>query len=159
MVNKLKPAFTLFSIGLFILFAVASFGPDNSTNTEIAINECLDKPEVSGILYVIIYHKDKSGAPIPFANGRLYIAHQKVLNPNVDCHYTVVPNQVDFITDIDGKYTYSIPFTHNCDKDLNRIQLAFDKTSSFTAVNQVKVAYYATTSIIFNAISQKLDDL
>src|SRR6185503_4502659 len=124
---KLKPVLAIVAIGLFMLFALATGAPDDSTNTEVAITDCMLKPDADGILYVIINFNDKSGAPISFANGRLYITHQDVLYVGSKCQYATSHDQIDFITDVNGKYTYSIPFSHNNSKDLNRVQLAFDK--------------------------------
>ena len=159
MKNKLKGILSLATIGLFLLFTLATGKPDDSTNTKVAITDCMDQPEVNGILQIVINFKDKSGTPISFYNGRLYISHQDVFSLSETCQYSTTYDQVDFITDVNGKYTYSIPFSHNNTKDLYRVQLAFDDTSTYAAFNQVKVAFYSTTNLTFNAVSQRLVDL
>ncbi len=157
MQNKLKSDFSILAIILFIIIGGVTF-PEKSTNTTVDASGCMDKPPVSGTVQVVVNHKDKSGAAIPFATGRLYITEQNIYDTQT-CTFSVVHDQFNFTTNVNGRFVYSKPFSHDNSKDLIRFQVSLDKTDIFNSYNAVKVAYYSTTNVTFNAISAKLEGL
>lgn len=105
--------------------ALASFGPDASTNTTVAIKDCEEKPATQVKLEISVrFIWGESGLPVKQAFGSLFISHQKVIN-NEECTYTVdFVTIVDYITDDEGNFNYVGPtWTHDNSQDLIRVEI------------------------------------
>jgi hypothetical protein len=121
---RLKTILSILTIGLFLLFALASEFLDESTNTTVEVPDCKSDGPVSGQLYVEINYVNLENDPVPFADGTLFITHQKVNSDS--CTFEVVLNLViPFELDAQGKFIYEGPsWTHDNTGDLFRVQVS-----------------------------------
>jgi len=161
MQNNVKPVISLLTIGLFLLFALASFGPDASTNTTVAIKDCKPKPQVSGFLRVNISYKDKSGGdPIQGVGGRIFIANQTVIDEE-DCEFETISSTHHFLTGSDGTYSYvGDEYFHDNAQDLHRIEIVFEKNAFFEEYRPpVQVEKYNSATFHFNCVGKRLNAL
>ncbi|MEP6646988.1 MAG: hypothetical protein ABJC12_07855 [Saprospiraceae bacterium] len=147
-------------IGFFIFIAFASVGPDGSTNTSVAISNCMHMPDFNGVITVNVTFKQKTGEPIFGANGRLYLVDQET-NPNFPCEiFTGSTSQQDFITNASGQYTFTgFQIHHNNSEDLVRVEVVIDKSSSYTGCRIVQVNKYNNVLFNFNCVGLKLEEL
>ena len=155
----MKPIISLLSIAVFLAIALAT-GPDASTNTTVAISNCMDKPQVSGIVKVNVSFNKSDGTPIPLANGRIYITDQNVLSTSA-CDFAASSDQVDFITGPDGKYSYAgDEYSHDNSEDLLRVEVVLFKSGSFEECKPaVQVGKYNNYTFNFNCTGKSLADL
>ena len=155
----LKPVISFLSIAFFLVIALAT-GPDASTNTTVAISNCMAKPQVSGIVKVNVSYNKIDGTPIPLANGRIYITDQKVFSIE-ECLFSTSHDQVDFVTGSDGKYSYAgDEYSHDNSEDLLRVEVIFFKSGSFDECKPaVQVGKYNNYNFNFNCTGKSLADL
>jgi hypothetical protein len=145
MQNKAKPILSMIAIGVFLIMAAASFGPDSSTNTTVAIKDCMDKAPFQGKLKVTIKVEDTS----VYVTGRLFISHQKVRQDT--CEFDVVwsANELIAIPNGSGMYVYEgIDFIHDNSEDLFRVQVHLS-ASDGTFLDQTMVQKYQTADFHF----------
>lgn len=110
----------MIAIGVFLLLATSSFGPDASTNTSVAIKDCKEQAPILGKLKVTINIDDTSYN----YTGRLIMSHQKV-RPDT-CDYDIVWNVNQEILIARGTkiYVYDGPeWIHDNSEDLFRVQI------------------------------------
>jgi hypothetical protein len=146
-------------IGGFVLFATATaLGPETSTNTTVAIKDCMEKPVVMNNFTVFVHYKEKSGAPIPGATGSVFITQQKV-NPDT-CTFMAFAYVDDLYTDGNGQFvTQGIPFVHNNSEDLWRVEVLIDMSENFNGGRKVEVVKYPGNSVIISMVGLRLNDL
>ena len=159
MENKVRSVFSLGMIVGFMFFAMATaFGPDQSTNTTVAIKDCMDKPPLSGNFVVFIHYKDKSGVPIPNATGTVFLTQQEV-KPD-SCKFRAFTYIQDLFTDGNGQFvTQGIFFEQKNSEDLWRVEVSIDKSAFFNGVKKVDVVKYPETSKVISLVGLRLDDL
>ncbi|MFZ1677924.1 MAG: hypothetical protein WBP41_20820 [Saprospiraceae bacterium] len=153
MENKLKAILSALCIGLFIVFALASEFLDESSNTQVQLSNCVEKPSFSGNLSVDIEYLYDDGSPNDGAFGRLVITEQLV-DDTSGCHYITQQRlRVDFTTNNQGKYTVTnIPFIHHNAEDLFRIDVDFptDREDDYQGFQQVEVLKYTDSHCIIH---------
>src|SRR5690242_7308956 len=150
--NILKPIYSLIALALFLVFALASFGPDESSNATVAISNCNDQPGVTGELHVNVYFhfKQGQGAQIP---GSIFITHQKV-KPD-SCVFEVLYNEtIAFETDMSGHYSYvGQVWFHDNSEDLFRVEVKIKTNQSIPFYyREVKVLKYANSDFSFDGL-------
>lgn len=147
-------------IGLFLLAAMASFGPDDSTNTTVAISNCQSKPHVDGSILVKIHYTDKMGTPIPNITGSIFLTEQKV-KPDTTCTFTSLTYSTDVATDASGDFISSVyNYSFDNSEDLWRVEVNMPQTAFYTACKEVKVFKYGGDNIItFNCVVKRLNEL
>ncbi|HUR31486.1 MAG TPA: hypothetical protein VMZ69_08625 [Saprospiraceae bacterium] len=157
--NKLRPIFSLVTMIIFLMLALGSFGPDQSTNTTVAIKDCEVKPPVSGTLRVNVHLQEKSGASIANATGTLFLTQQEV-KPDETCTFTSFTFVEPIATDNNGNWIYgNHPFTHDNSQDLWRAEVVITKTAIFTECRVVKVIYYPGSQINVKCVVKRLNEL
>ena len=156
---KLKPILSLITVCLFLIIAVASLGPDASTNTTVAISNCEAKPQFAGILTVDISYTNTEGQPISEAAGSIFINHQEV-NSNDDCTATTFNYVESLYTGPNGKYFYSgFEYFHDNSEDLHRIEVIIPKNALYTGCRQVQVQKYNSATFNFVCVGKRLNEL
>ncbi len=149
----IRPALCIATIGGFLLFAIASFGPDGSTNTTVAIKDCEVKPPVSVTLKIEVGLLSNDNFPVQGAEGVLFISHQKV-NANDECTYSVGgQQQISFLTNSQGKFNYTgSTWVHDNSEDLIRVELYLypHPTAGFFGDKRVQVSKYESGDFQFN---------
>jgi len=153
MQNKVKPVLSFIVIGIFLLIAIASFGPDTSTNTTVAIKDCEVKPAVQVQLKITIELDWEDGHnPVTGAFGKLFIVHQKV-NPDNTCTFFVESQQtIDFITGQDGTFTFvGNTWTHDNSEDLIRVEVyrSGSVIDLYGPNREMAVRYYSSGNFVF----------
>ena len=158
--KRIKNLFSLVTVILFIGIGLASFGPDGSTNTSVAIKDCEWKPEVENVLRINVSFTNTLGEPIPEAGGEIFIMHQQV-NPGDECTFQGFTDAIDLYTGPDGKFSYTSPFEHKHDnsEDLYRVEINIPNTALYTGCKQVQVLKYSAATFNFNCIGKRLSDL
>lgn len=148
----IRPAISLATIGVFLLFAMASFGPDESTNTTVAIKDCEVKPPVSVTLKIEVSLQSNDNFPVEGAEGILFISHQKV-NVNDECTFSVDgQQQISFVTNSQGKFNYTgSTWVHDNSEDLIRVELYLypHPTAGYFGDKRVQVTKYASGDFTF----------
>jgi len=158
MKNKLSSVFSLFIIGLFLLFAMASGGPDGSSNASVAISNCKEMPPVDVQLIVDISLKNKSGEPLNLVYGNLFVVNQAVKQDT--CAFEAFPEELEFYTDMSGKYSHhGITITHKNSEDLYRVEVFIPKTALYDEIRTVQVKKYDNAKFIFNLTAVRLSEL
>src|SRR5687768_2354289 len=107
MKSKLKACLSITSIIMFGLAAMASFGPDASTNTTVPISDCMPMPELPGTVNVTITYRNKDGTPIPNNPGRIYV-WQQFVETDGSCKPiagSTIPFYEDVYTDASGTFS------------------------------------------------------
>lgn len=160
MQKRIKSLFSLITVIFFIGIGLASIGPDESTNTTVAIKDCEWKPEVEGVLEINVSFMNTLGEPIPEAGGEIFITHQQV-NPGDECTFQGFTNALDLYTGPDGKFSYVSPFEfkHDNSEDLYRVEINIPKTALYTGCKQVQVLKYGAATFNFNCIGKRLNEL
>lgn len=147
-------------IAVFTFIAIASIGPDGSTNTSVAIKDCEVKPPVNVKLNINIdVHWERvgggTGNPVEGAFGKLFIVHQKV-NSNDDCTYVAdYTETIDFVCDQSGDYSFSgNTWLHDNAKDLIRVEclLIASALDGYGPQREVQVFTYDKGSFGFSFI-------
>ncbi len=148
----IRPAICLATIGVFLIMAMASFGPDASSNTTVAIKRCEEKPPVSLTLSISVTLKEEGSFPAIGEKGKLFISHQKVTNSE-ECIYAVESQEViDFTTDASGSFHYTgSTWTHDNSEDLIRVELNVEGGILYghDGVKEVKVEKYGSGTFYF----------
>jgi hypothetical protein len=148
----IRPALSIATIGLFLLFAMASFGPDGSTNTTVAIKDCEVKPPVSVTLKIEVGLLSFDNFPIEGAEGVLFISHQKV-NANDECTFAVDgQQQISFVTNSQGKFNYTgSTWVHDNSEDLIRVEIYLypHPSEGFVGYKDVEVKKYSSGDVKF----------
>ena len=159
MKNIVKPILSTITIGVFLVFAFASIGPDKSTNTSVAISNRMEKPEVAVQLTIDISFKNKAGEPIKEAFGSIFIVHQTV-KKDTTCTYDSYPEDLEFYTDMNGYYGHSgITLHHSNSEDLYRVEVVIPKTAIYNEVRKVQVLKYSNAAFTFNLTGIRLSEL
>lgn len=163
MENKLKAYLSIASIIVFGLAAMASFGPDPSTNTSVAISDCMSMPPISGNVSITISYKDKNGIPIPEAPGIVYIWRQEVTTDG-SCKVTALgltPLHEDIYTDANGNFVINgYPWTFDEKEELHRVEVIIEKTALYTGCRSVQVRKYGSgATFVFNCVGLRFTDL
>ncbi len=162
MKTKMKILFSIGALVLFGLFAMASFGPDTSTNTYVAIKDCKSEPAFSGNVTISISYKDKMGVPIPNATGRVYIWKQETTDDGT-CMPSGFTSPLDeeIFTDAAGNFFINgYPYTFDNSEDLHRVELVIDKTALRTGCREVQVRKYGSSATFtFNCVGLRLNEL
>ncbi len=156
----MKSILSFIIIGLFLLAAMSSFGPDKSTNTTVAISNCQSKPQILGTLAVKLNYTDKTGTPIPNITGSIFLTEQKV-NPDTTCTFTSHTYSIDVVTDALGSFISSgYNFNFDNAEDLWRAEVNMPQTAFYTACKEVKVVKYGGENLItFNCVVKRLNEL
>jgi hypothetical protein len=153
MENKMKAILSALCIGLFIVFALASELLDESSNTEVQLSNCVERPSFSGNLSVDIEYIFDPGFPNDGATGHLIITEQLVDDTST-CHYITQQRlSVDFTTNVQGKYTVNnIPFIHHNAEDLFRIDVDVpkDRDDDWQGFQEVQVLKYNDSHCIIH---------
>lgn len=160
MQNFVRSVFSFLIIGLFLMAALASFGPDESTNTTVAISNCQPKPHISGTMSVQIHYTDNMGTPIPNITGTIFLTEQKV-KPDTTCTFSTFTFPIDVVTDASGSY-FSTGYNYGFDnsEDLWRAEVNMPQTAFYTACKEVKVVKYGGEDLItFNCVVKRLNEL
>ncbi len=159
MKNKWKSLLSFLVIGLFMMMALASLGPDKSTNTTVAISNCQSRPAAQGHLVITIQITDQKGESIG-GSGKLFIVHQKVRS-DTTCTYDVILSLVhEFTVAYNDTYTYDGPdFIHDNSEDLFRVELILRATQLSDSYAEVKVIKYAQSTINFRPKVSTYDNL
>ena len=160
-----KPATSITAIFLFLFVALASLGPDASTNTTVALDptKCEEKPLINSGFSVHLVHKDKvTKLPIPNAPGELFWTFQKVVG--TECKYHVIKvDHLSFTTDAQGVFSYSSTATQMVDQlnaaDLIRVEVRMDETLIYEGANAIGVAYYGPGNFSFRTFSLRKNAL
>lgn len=151
--RRLRPLFSTVAIGIFIFLAFASFGPDGSTNTMVAISNCESKPPITVQVRVSVYIKDSDGLGVPGATGRIYAVHQKI-NSDTSCTFTHVTESGNFITGNDGLFQFEgQTFMHDNSQDLFRVEIVTDDGQNpyfYFGERETQVKYYDSGDFTFN---------
>lgn len=160
MQNKLKPVFSLITIGLFLLLALASGGPDASTNTTVAITDCEPRFQAAGTLKATISVMNTEGEPIAGANVIIFIVHQEVKPPGDDCTFNRISSTDSALTGTDGTYTYNgSEYFHDNSHDLHRVEVVILQTPLRTGYKEVQVQYYNSADFNFKCVVKRLNEL
>lgn len=148
----IRPTISMATIGVFVIMAMASFGPDGSTNTTVAIKNCEEKPPVNVTLKIHVELVSPPNVPVEGAEGVLFISHQKV-NADDECTFSVDgQQQISFVTNSQGKFNYTgSTWVHDNSEDLIRVELYLypHPTAGFFGYKGVKVTKYASGDFQF----------
>jgi len=162
MENKLRTFFSILTIGIFLLFGLASEGADRSTNTtvDIDVSKCMPKPTIiSNIDFTLIHRDRQTGLPIPFAKGEFFYTAQYVtLPPGPEgCKYDIIEvKHVSFTTDAQGRYNATFPSVSQANgADLVRGEIRMDETATYGPGRDLLVSYYGDASFYFQTLSLK----
>lgn len=151
---KMKQALTLISIGVFLMIALASLGPDGSTNTKVSIKDCMEKPAVQGKLRVDVTVLDTLGQPLGTGRMHIYIVHQKV-KPDTSCTFDVIFGATHTVNvPSNGHYVYEgNDYIHDNSEDLFRVEVSFTADGApghaFTLIREVQVKKYSNSDFQF----------
>ena len=151
MQNLRKPILSLLVTILFMVCALASFGPDASTNTTTEISNCEEEDPTEVKLNVLItLHNKETSNPVD-GDGRLFIVHQKV-NPDDECKFSVIESLIiNFTTGFDGEFNYNggTTWIHDNTEDLYRIEVEIFDDPFFTGYRKVQVGKYSVDDFTF----------
>jgi len=140
--NKVKPVLSLFTMGLFLLFGLASFGPDGSTNTTVAIKNCEDKTPLSGTVTVVVQYVNLNGQPIANATGVVFVVVQNVKSDGT-CTFEARSEFHNLFTDANGRFSVSsLNYTFTNSQDLIRVEVSIDKNAEYIGNRQVRSHLY-----------------
>lgn len=141
-------------VSVFVFLAFASFGPDASTNTSVAIKDCEEQPPISGTFNIFVSLKLPAPDGIPKgvqAAGKIFIVRQKV-NDNEACTYTSTSQTIDFTTSHNGEYSYTgMSYMHDNSQDLVRVEILVNgSVFEFHGPHkEVRVHHYSIPDINF----------
>jgi len=160
MKNIMRSILSFAVIGFFLLAAIASFGPDEATNTTVPISDCESKPVVTGNLKVDIKLRTLQLEPIPEHDIQIFVTHQKV-NPDTSCTFQSTMSNVILTTDIDGEISWFAPdnFTHDNSEDLYRVQIKVRGDDNWDQADDIQVLKYNQAQFSFYIIQYNKDDI
>jgi hypothetical protein len=145
----LRPILSLAAIGIFLWFAMASFG---STNTQVQVGECKPKPDFTGKLNILITSRHQDGTLLPNVAGTIFLVHQIIFDTATCQHMVVLSQQIPFNTGPSGSFQYLTPdFTHINGGDLWRAEFNVPAVPGrYRARRSVYVAKYSNTQIHYD---------
>ena len=159
---RLKYILSTLMIGIFLLFALSSQFSisdlfeflEESTNTTVKISDCKSDGPVSGQLYVIITYDNLEEEPVQYADGKLFITHQKVNSDS--CTFDVVLDLViPFELDVEGTFIYEgVNWTHDNTEDLFRVQVSVPQVEdNYYGFDVFEVKKFSDSRFIFSQIN------